>query len=207
MAIYTKGGDKGETSLFDGTRVPKDSLRVETYGTFDELNANISLADKFCESKRNKKLLQEVEYKMFFLQGEIATEKRQYFTDKSKIITDEDTRRLEKVIDEYNETHTSFNCIEDNDKWDVYELIKKHKAEFGDSRNFEANHYDGYTIDQKFRIKSRGGYSNIIKMRYIVDNDFEQIVASYELPSDYGSEISVGYVLNSLFDLVRSGEY
>ena len=59
MAIYTKGGDKGETSLFDGTRVPKDSLRVETYGTFDELNANISLADKFCESKRNKKLLQE----------------------------------------------------------------------------------------------------------------------------------------------------
>lgn len=101
MAIYTKGGDKGETSLFDGTRVPKDSLRVETYGTFDELNANISLADKFCESKRNKKLLQEVEYKMFFLQGEIATEKRQYFTDKSKIITDEDTRRLEKVIDEY----------------------------------------------------------------------------------------------------------
>lgn len=101
MAIYTKGGDKGETSLFDGSRVPKDSLRVETYGTFDELNANISLADKFCESKRNKKLLQEVEYKMFFLQGEIATEKNQVFTDKSKIITDDDTHQLEKVIDEY----------------------------------------------------------------------------------------------------------
>ena len=44
-------------------------------------------------------------------------------------------------------------------------------------------------------------------MRYIVDNNFEQIVASYELPSDYINEISVGYVLNSLFDLVRSGEY
>jgi ATP:cob(I)alamin adenosyltransferase len=101
MAIYTKGGDKGKTSLFDGTRVPKDSLRVETYGTFDELNAHISLADKFCESKENKKLLQQVEYKMFFLQGEIATEKRQKFIDNSKIITDADTRQLEKVIDEY----------------------------------------------------------------------------------------------------------
>ena len=112
-----------------------------------------------------------------------------------------------KVIDEYNKTHTSFNCIEGNDKWDVYELIKKYKAEFGDSRNFEANHYDGYTIDQKFRIKSRGGYSNIVTMRYIVDNDFEQIVESYELPSDYRNEISVAYVLNSLFDLVRYGEY
>ncbi|WP_267201098.1 cob(I)yrinic acid a,c-diamide adenosyltransferase [Limosilactobacillus kribbianus] len=101
MAIYTKGGDKGKTSLYDGTRVSKDSLRVETYGTFDELNANISLADKFCESKRNKKLLQQIEYKMFFLQGEIATEKRQHFIDNSKIITDADTHQLESVIDEY----------------------------------------------------------------------------------------------------------
>lgn len=101
MAIYTKGGDKGKTSLYDGTRVPKDSLRVETYGTFDELNAHISLADKFCKRVQNKKLLQDVEYKMFFLQGEIATEKRQKFIDQSRIITDKDTRQLEKVIDGY----------------------------------------------------------------------------------------------------------
>ena len=38
MAIYTKTGDAGTTALFDGTRVPKNSLRVDTYGTFDELN-------------------------------------------------------------------------------------------------------------------------------------------------------------------------
>src|SRR5579859_6326524 len=42
--IYTKGGDKGETSLGDGRRVPKQSLRVETYGTVDEANAAIGLA-------------------------------------------------------------------------------------------------------------------------------------------------------------------
>lgn len=40
MAIYTRGGDHGKTSLFDGARVDKYSLRVSTYGTFDELNAN-----------------------------------------------------------------------------------------------------------------------------------------------------------------------
>lgn len=79
MAIYTKGGDKGKTSLFDGARVEKDSLRVDTYGTFDELNANISLADKFCQNPENKKLLQTIEYKMFFLQGEIATENVETF--------------------------------------------------------------------------------------------------------------------------------
>lgn len=54
MPIYTKGGDKGSTSLYDGKRVHKDSLRVETYGTFDELNANISVADKLCLSKKNQ---------------------------------------------------------------------------------------------------------------------------------------------------------
>lgn len=111
------------------------------------------------------------------------------------------------VIDEFNQTHTSFDCIDGYDKYDVYDLIKKHKSNFGDSENFEKDHYDGYTIDQKFRIKSRGGYSNIVKMRFIVDNDFENIIEYYELPEDYAHTLSVGYILNSLFDLVRSGEY
>ncbi|MBU9788318.1 cob(I)yrinic acid a,c-diamide adenosyltransferase [Lentilactobacillus sp. IMAU92037] len=101
MAIYTKGGDKGSTSLFDGERVSKDSLRVSTYGTFDELNANISLADKFCISERNKKILQRVEYRMFFLQGEIATKDAEKFRSQSRIITDDDVHYLESIIDDY----------------------------------------------------------------------------------------------------------
>lgn len=101
MAIYTKGGDKGKTSLFDGERVSKDSLRVSTYGTFDELNANISLADKFCISKRNKTILQRVEYRMFFLQGEIATQDAEKFRSQSRIITDDDVHYLESIIDNY----------------------------------------------------------------------------------------------------------
>jgi len=43
MKIYTKTGDKGETSLLGGTRVPKYHLRIEAYGTIDELNSNIGL--------------------------------------------------------------------------------------------------------------------------------------------------------------------
>lgn len=101
MSIYTKGGDKGKTSLFDGLRVSKDSIRVETYGTFDELNANISLAEKLCKNRTNKALLQSVEYKMFYLQGEIATKDTSKFLAESKIITDDDTHALEKVIDKY----------------------------------------------------------------------------------------------------------
>ena len=47
MKIYTKTGDKGQTSLYDGTRVDKDSIRVESYGTIDELNSYIGLSS-FC---------------------------------------------------------------------------------------------------------------------------------------------------------------
>ena len=54
MAIYTKTGDAGTTALFDGTRVPKNSLRVDTYGTFDELNAQVSVCEKLVVSPDNK---------------------------------------------------------------------------------------------------------------------------------------------------------
>ncbi|MBK9599268.1 MAG: ATP:cob(I)alamin adenosyltransferase, partial [Flavobacteriales bacterium] len=43
MKIYTRTGDTGQTSLLNGKRVPKDSLRIETYGTIDELNSHIGM--------------------------------------------------------------------------------------------------------------------------------------------------------------------
>jgi len=64
MKIYTKTGDKGKTSLFDGTRVGKDNTRVATYGTIDELNSMIGvvlafLPDDLFESTRELTLIQE----------------------------------------------------------------------------------------------------------------------------------------------------
>ncbi|MBN7273809.1 cob(I)yrinic acid a,c-diamide adenosyltransferase [Ligilactobacillus pobuzihii] len=103
MKIYTKGGDQGQTSLYDGQRVYKNSLQVETYGTFDELNSNISVADKFCVSKQNKRYLQHVEYLMFLLQGELASGTPEKYYQKSQVITNEDVKFLEKVIDRYSE--------------------------------------------------------------------------------------------------------
>lgn len=100
MPIYTKGGDKGSTSLYDGARVSKDSLQVDVYGTFDELNANVSLADKFCQLPQNVQRLQWVETHMFFLQGEIATQHVETFQQHSRLITDEDVHYLEQIIDE-----------------------------------------------------------------------------------------------------------
>ena len=70
MPIYTKKGDKGETSLFGGIRVPKYSLRVETYGTVDELNSTIGLVI-VQSSKLKVKSLKRVKSELNKLQNDL----------------------------------------------------------------------------------------------------------------------------------------
>ena len=57
MGVYKKTGDKGQTSLYTGQRVDKDSLRVETYGTIDEMNSALGMARAFCENKDVQQLI------------------------------------------------------------------------------------------------------------------------------------------------------
>ncbi|WP_129045263.1 cob(I)yrinic acid a,c-diamide adenosyltransferase [Companilactobacillus metriopterae] len=101
MAIYTKKGDKGSTSLFDGTRVKKYSLRVETYGSIDECNSQVSVAQKFCKSSKNIDLLDTIQNNLFLVAGELANEDTDRFYSKSKRVDGNDTKVLEEVIDEY----------------------------------------------------------------------------------------------------------
>jgi len=72
MKIYTKTGDDGTTSLFDGTRVPKNDLRVSAYGAVDELNAmlGIALSDKMDADLRD--LLRAIQRALFALGAQLA---------------------------------------------------------------------------------------------------------------------------------------
>jgi len=72
MKIYTKGGDKGETGLFGGERVSKDSLRIETYGTVDELNSFIGLALVEIKDYEVKKLLERIQNTLFILGSDLS---------------------------------------------------------------------------------------------------------------------------------------
>ena len=96
MIIYTKTGDKGQTSLYDGTRIDKDSLRVESYGTIDELNSSIGFASKFVEDEYISEILFKVQKRLFFVAGELATVEEGKFTYK---VREEDIEGLEKIID------------------------------------------------------------------------------------------------------------
>lgn len=98
MKIYTKTGDKGQTSLYDGTRIDKDSLRVEAYGTIDELNSSIGFAVKFVDDNQIVETLMKIQKRLFFVAGELATVEEGKFVYK---INEDDIKALEKIIDDY----------------------------------------------------------------------------------------------------------
>ena len=73
MKIYTKTGDGGDTSLFGGKRVRKDSLRIETYGTVDELNSVIGVCRAQKIPKQIDIVLEEIQRDLFTLGADLAT--------------------------------------------------------------------------------------------------------------------------------------
>src|SRR3989338_10206383 len=72
MSISTKTGDKGETTLLSGERVKKHDVRIEAYGTIDELNASIGVALSFIESNAIKEVLVQVQHDLFTIGAELS---------------------------------------------------------------------------------------------------------------------------------------
>jgi cob(I)alamin adenosyltransferase len=102
MKIYTKTGDKGETGLFGGERVSKNSLRIETYGTIDELNAFIGLTVIEVSDKSVKNLLQKIQNWLFSIGADLATPDNEKTKKLNVFRTPEEYYLyIEKEIDKY----------------------------------------------------------------------------------------------------------
>ncbi len=97
MKIYTKTGDKGQTSLYDGSRVDKDDIRVESYGTLDELNSYIGLCSNYAIGE-DKVILRDIQIKLFSVAGELATKEEGKYKN---VLVEDDIEKLENIIDEY----------------------------------------------------------------------------------------------------------
>lgn len=101
--VYTKTGDKGDTSLGGGQRVPKDSLRIEAYGTVDELNSYIGVALSSGLNSEIEKELKIIQNELFHLGSDLC------FTEEDKIkfsiplIQEIHVTKLEKIMDKYSE--------------------------------------------------------------------------------------------------------
>lgn len=110
MKIYTKTGDKGTTALFGGTRVSKHHIRIESYGTVDELNSHIGLIRDQDIAENHKQLLTHIQDKLFTLGAILATapDKAILKSGKERLnipkIDTEDIEKLEKAIDIMNES-------------------------------------------------------------------------------------------------------
>ncbi len=99
MKIYTKTGDDGTTSLFDGTRVRKDNARVDTYGDVDELNANLGVCIAAITDAPLKNLLLTIQRDLFAMGAVLANPNQKKQKTKSNF-TEEKISFLEKAIDQ-----------------------------------------------------------------------------------------------------------
>ncbi len=104
MKIYTKTGDKGTTSLIGGTKVSKAHLRIESYGTVDELNSYIGLCKDLLTDDAGKKILLEVQDRLFTIGSSLACDPVKEPKMKIPDLKESDVELLEKEIDRMNET-------------------------------------------------------------------------------------------------------
>lgn len=99
--IYTKTGDKGETSLFGGTRLQKNHIRIESYGTVDELNSFTGMVRDVCTNEHHRAILKEIQDRLFTIGSNLAMA-----PGKNVSVPDihtSDVELLEKEIDKMDE--------------------------------------------------------------------------------------------------------
>lgn len=100
LKIYTKTGDKGTTSLLGGTKVPKNDIRIETYGTVDELNSWIGLITDLLNMDELTTELREIQDRLFTIGSSLATDSDKEPKMKLPGLKESDIEFLEKRIDE-----------------------------------------------------------------------------------------------------------
>lgn len=103
MKIYTKAGDQGKTSLIGGTRVPKSHIRIETYGTVDELNSFIGLLNDLVGDAKINADLKEIQDRLFTVGSSLACDPEKDSALKIPDLKEEDIVGLELAMDAMNE--------------------------------------------------------------------------------------------------------
>jgi len=103
VKIYTRGGDKGETSLIGGKRTSKSSARIDAYGSVDELNSAIGLAISFIDDKEVKGILEGVQNELFIVGSDLADPSYPENPNKTARVSDAMVKHMESIIDKYEE--------------------------------------------------------------------------------------------------------
>ena len=102
--IYTKTGDKGSTSLIGGVRVPKNHIRIESYGTVDELNSYLGMVRDMAHNTLINEWIHEIQDRLFTIGSVLATNPDKEVKMKLPDLHETDVIWLEQKIDEMNES-------------------------------------------------------------------------------------------------------
>lgn len=97
--VYTKTGDDGTTGLVGGTRVPKTHIRLEAYGTVDELNSNLGLLATYLTDTHDAAFVLEIQHKLFSIGSHLATDQEKTALHQVSVITPADVLAIEQQID------------------------------------------------------------------------------------------------------------
>ena len=100
--IYTRTGDKGETSLFGGARVSKDDPRIRAYGAVDELSAFVGYARQSVADTELAELLADVQNNLFDMGADLATPPDSKLREALPMLSEDDSKKLEGWIDDYD---------------------------------------------------------------------------------------------------------
>ena len=103
MKLYTKTGDKGQTGLIGGTRVPKNDIRLEAYGTVDELNSFIGLLTTYEIPEKDINTLRHIQSRLFTIGSYLATDTSKVQIQQVSILEQNDISYLEQEIDRFDE--------------------------------------------------------------------------------------------------------
>jgi cob(I)alamin adenosyltransferase len=104
LKIYTKTGDRGTTSLIGGTKVLKSHIRIESYGTVDELNSWIGVILDHVSDEKSDKTLRQIQDRLFTIGSSLACDPEKEPKLRIPDLHDEDVRLLEQEIDRMNES-------------------------------------------------------------------------------------------------------
>ncbi len=104
LKIYTKTGDLGKTSLIGGTKVPKSDLRIDAYGTVDELNSHLGLLRDYISEANSLIILKEIQDRLFTIGSSLACDPEKEPGLKIPDLKEADITLLESEIDKMNES-------------------------------------------------------------------------------------------------------
>lgn len=101
--IYTKTGDSGTTSLIGGTKVFKNNIRIETYGTVDELNSHLGLVADYTPDAHQRSVVKEIQNRLFVIGSSLACDPEKQTGMHIPDLKEEDIKTLENEIDAMND--------------------------------------------------------------------------------------------------------